>query len=391
MSIITTPSNRGKKLSKFPRGVFEKTRGSKDYWIRFAGPNGNTIRQHVGRSLSAAKELVEQRRTEVRLGKFNPETVGRNRRPKMTVAKMFSHYLPLRVNVRNKGEDQRYADFWTNLFGTIPLDELSPADLDEWKADRLQQVKPSTVNRALEYLKAFYALAVRDGHADKNPVQRVQLVRENNERHRYLLESEERALKNALCEQNFDLVLFAIHSGLRQSEQFSARWEHVDQANKTLKIPLSKHGKHRFAQLNETCLEVLDRQRQRIAKLGLGYSDWVFPGQRKLTVHRDAHNFCREYFSPALAKAKIQDFTWHDLRHTFGSRLAQRGVPLYTIESLMGHSSQEMTKRYAHLAPSQLQGAVDQLHPSSEIGTPTDTVTSTKKSEPSGNSYKHKG
>lgn len=125
--------------------------------------------------------------------------VGRQKRQKMTIREMFQTYLPLRVSVRNKVEDQRYADYWSAKFGGLELDELTPLDLEKWRVERLQKVKPSTVNRALEYLKAFYQLAVRDGHGQSNPVIKVALLEENNMRTRFLSEIEEERLDREMA------------------------------------------------------------------------------------------------------------------------------------------------------------------------------------------------
>ena len=66
-------------------------------------------------------------------------------------------------------------------------------------------------------------------------------------------------------------------------------------------------------------------------------------------------------FDPAVRDAKIEDFTWHDLRHTFASRLVMAGVPLRTVQELMGHKTLRMTERYAHLSPTHLHQAVKVL------------------------------
>jgi site-specific recombinase XerD len=92
----------------------------------------------------------------------------------------------------------------------------------------------------------------------------------------------------------------------------------------------------------------------------------------------DAHNFINRVFVPGARKAKIQDFHWHDLRHTFASRLAMRGVDLRAIAELMGHKTIQMTMRYAHLAPGYLADAVRTLDkpPKGRGGTGTNTGTS---------------
>jgi site-specific recombinase XerD len=89
-------------------------------------------------------------------------------------------------------------------------------------------------------------------------------------------------------------------------------------------------------------------------------SDWVFPSQTGITpVH--VSNFLHRVFIPAVRRAGIANFRWHDLRHTFASRLAMAGVDLRTIQELMGHKTLAMTLRYAHLSPTHLHAAVRAL------------------------------
>ena len=91
-------------------------------------------------------------------------------------------------------------------------------------------------------------------------------------------------------------------------------------------------------------------------------SEWVFPSATGETA-LDAKNFIHRVFTPALEAAKISDFHWHDLRHTFASRLVMRGVDLTTVQELMGHKTQAMTARYAHLSSAHRLAAVQKLNP----------------------------
>src|SRR5439155_17839464 len=94
------------------------------------------------------------------------------------------------------------------------------------------------------------------------------------------------------------------------------------------------------------------------------HSEWVFPNQRG-TKPIKADNFVWRAFRPALASASIQNFRWHDLRHTFASRLVMRGVDIRSVQELMGHKTITMTLRYSHLSPGHLAEAVQRRNATS--------------------------
>ena len=96
---------------------------------------------------------------------------------------------------------------------------------------------------------------------------------------------------------------------------------------------------------------------------------YVFP-TKTLETPREARNFMNRVFLPALAKAKIEGLRWHDLRHTFASRLVMAGVDLRTVQELLGHKTMEMTLRYSHLSPGHQLEAIKRLD-SRETGTTT--------------------
>src|SRR5271166_1274974 len=79
----------------------------------------------------------------------------------------------------------------------------------------------------------------------------------------------------------------------------------------------------------------------------------------------------RHWFDDAVLEAGVKNFRWHDLRHTFASRLRMKGAPLEDIADLLGHTSLTMTRRYAHLGPNKLHAVVSLLKP-----TATTTATS---------------
>ena len=128
----------------------------------------------------------------------------------------------------------------------------------------------------------------------------------------------------------------------------------MDLANSVVTIPLSKSGLTRHVFLNRTALAILQAQPSRLK------SPYVFASATGETpLH--PKNFLNRHFLPAVKRAGIVDFRWHDLRHTFASRLTMAGGDLRTVQELMGHQTITMTMRYAHLAPSHLREAVQRI------------------------------
>jgi integrase len=140
-------------------------------------------------------------------------------------------------------------------------------------------------------------------------------------------DEEEAALRDKIGEADWPVVAVAIHTGLRQSEQFKLRWEHVDFNTGVLTVPRSKHGEVRRLPINDTVSEILRSRPSRLK------SAWVFPSETGETPI-DAHNYTRRTFLPALKAAKIEGFRWHDLCHTFASRLVMGGVDIRTVQEL---------------------------------------------------------
>ena len=121
----------------------------------------------------------------------------------------------------------------------------------------------------------------------------------------------------------------------------------------------SKNGERRTIPVNDTVLSVL-RQKSKVRSLRteLVFCSHVF------TAMESGH--LRRSFRVALGKAKIENFHFHDLRHTFATRLVQAGVDLYKVQRLLGHKSPIMTQRYAHHYPESLRDGVEILD---QVGT----------------------
>lgn len=150
---------------------------------------------------------------------------------------------------------------------------------------------------------------------------------------------------------------------MRRNEQYRLRWEQVNLEVGIITILDSKNGERRHVPMNSEARRALTYFFEKRDDSG-----YVVPGTTDVRG-RD----WQRWFEQAVKRAGIKDFCWHDLRHTFASRLAMAGVPLRTIGELLGHKTLAMTMRYAHLAPAHLRDAVECLvNPTS-----TDTRTST--------------
>lgn len=147
------------------------------------------------------------------------------------------------------------------------------------------------------------------------------------------------------------LVLLSLNTGMRRGELFDLRWPDVDLLNKVLTVGgvTAKSGQTRHIPLNREALEVL--QGWKVQGTGIGL---VFPGRQGERLDN-----VRKSWAGVLKAAKITGFTWHDMRHTFASKLVMAGVPLNTVRELLGHSDLTMTLRYAHLAPDSKASAVE--------------------------------
>ena len=249
-------------------------------------------------------------------------------------------------------------------FAGRTLAEITPALVERYQAHRLETVAPSTCNREVAALKCLFNRAIRDGKATENPVRSVKLLTENNTRTRYLTDTEEKALFDALPDRFKSLVAVALHTGLRRGELLGLRWEDVDFHTDTLTVARSKHGEARRVPMNSRVRQILlDLRREQMIAARIRTQ-----GEREIL---SAYVFCDRsgnryaylsaFFSRAVRAADLVNFRFHDLRHTFASRLAMAGVDTYTIKELLGHKTLDMVSRYAHLSPSHQRQAVDRL------------------------------
>jgi site-specific recombinase XerD len=348
--------------------------GSGVWWICYYDGSGRRRREKAG-TWTAARDLYIKRKNEALRGKKLPETL---RRKTVTFAEIAKDALAYsRAHKRTYGDDVARMERILGWFRDRSADSVTPQEIERHFEESIEEEKwaPSTVNHYRSALSLTYRLAIRNGKASSNPARATRHRKEDNSRVRYLTPAEETKLR-AVIEMEwaghvpeFDL---ALHTGLRLSEMYGLEWQDVDLARRLLLVRRGKNGEARYARINSVAVKALDELRKR--------SD----GTGRVIRNLAGEPLCgpRYWFEKAIQKVGIADFHWHDLRHTFASRLAMAGVGLRAIQEAIGHKSIAMTVRYSHLAPDFLLDVVEKLVPKSsenraDTGGTTATTTAT--------------
>jgi integrase len=218
--------------------------------------------------------------------------------------------------------------------------------------ERLDEDKVSlgTVQKDVSTLRAILNKAHREGLLATSPI--FPKFKALKPRDRWLTNEEEERLVACAADHLVPLIRFAVDTGGRRAELLGLDWRQVDLARKRVVFLNTKNGEDRTVRLCDRACAIL-------ASLGPKEAGPVFKYKGK------AIRSVRTSFIAARKASGLDDVRFHDLRHTFASRLVQAGVPLYDAGQLMGHKSLEMVQRYAHLAPDYQERAIAALN---EIG-----------------------
>jgi integrase len=242
---------------------------------------------------------------------------------------------------------------WLDAFlGALMLDEITLDVIDRVKSERLKTVSKSTVNRYLAVVRSIL-LRARDEWEWIDKMPKVKLFREPPGRERSITVEQAEALLRELPAHQRDVVLFTLATGLRQSNVLRLEWSHVnlESGHAWVDADQSKNRRPIAVPLNLKGLEVLRRQ---IGK----HPARVFTYAGRPLDRANTHAWQR-----ALKRAGIENFRWHDLRHTWATWHRQSGTPTHELQRLGGWRTSVMVERYAHLAPDHLAAAANRLDP----------------------------
>jgi integrase len=282
-------------------------------------------------------------------------------------------YLPYsRETKRSHRNDASRIKPLIEFFGDKKLKDISTFEIEAYKIQRKSvpiisrhsdETKRTTrprslavINREICLLSAIFTLAIQKKDAVENPCVKVRLYPENN-RIRYLSYEEEDRLLSVLVgkrEHLRDLVLLAIHTGMREGELYKLKPGQVDFFRDVIHVTETKTDADRLVPMNQTSREILQRLVKEAKAKGYRY---LFTNPK--TGKR--YSKLKTAWKTACRLAGITNLRFHDLRHTFGTRAADAGVSLIAIAKVMGHASTATTERYAHATSEGMRKAVEAL------------------------------
>ena len=331
----------------------------KKWWVDF-GFNSQRIR-HMSpeNSRSGAKAFESLLRQRLSRGE---ELFPKEKKKCLTLKEFSEKWISSYVEINNKPSEIKNKKTYLRscllpFFGHKRLDEISSLNIEEFKAHQLKKLKPKTINGQVGTLAKCLRTAIEWGELDKMPM--IRPLRCDPEEFDYLNEEEANRLLATASEPYKTAILLALHTGMRIGELMALNWEKVDFLKKQIIVKdnfsvgvlgSTKGNKIRYIPMTQdlyTHLIALSPKEGFVLK---GPDGLRFRPECSRT---NIHKICEE--------AKLRQIGWHKLRHTFASRLAEKGVALLTIKELMGHSDIRTTMRYAHLGQHTLRDAIKVL------------------------------
>lgn len=323
------------------------------WWVDMATPNGKRIRTSTKTS---NKQLALKFEAKLKVDLFQQHQMGvmADRDFKEAV----QYYLELKHDNRTIVEYQNQLTWWCEQFKDVSLqkideDKIVQAILKKRKEDGIGN---ATCNRYLAVLRA----TLRAAHNRKwiLRVPTFKLYSEPKERVRWLTEEEVARLMWACPAKWQSMIRLSLMTGLRQSNVRAMRWDWVDLEKATLSIPgeFFKNGKDFTIPLTGEAVNAIREN------VGI-HPEFVFTHEGKPIAQISSKTW-----QATLKKAGIENFRWHDLRHTWASRMAQAGVPTQALQKLGGWQSMAMVNKYAHHDVESLRGFADRAvtpHPPS--------------------------
>ena len=314
--------------------------------------------------LTDAKLWVQEKEPLIKKGKYLTEYEA----SKHTLSELIDRYKKIELPKRNPKAQKKqnmHLDWWQEQIGDFFLSKITPALLSEYKekliterSDRAQKGRTTrtgaTANRYMASLSIVLTIACNEWQwIDENPMLKVKKFKETPKKDRFLSEEEINRLLKACFE--FDLrgenynretylfILIALTTGARYSEIHNLQWKNLDFKNRNFYFLETKNGENRGVPMVERVYKEL-LEFKKIRNIKNDYLWTTKNGKNLIDMH--------VRFYKVLEIAQIEDFRFHDIRHTVASHIAMSGGSLLDISQILGHKTMQMVKRYSHLTQS---------------------------------------
>ena len=332
-------------------GLFK--RGSV-WWMSFTYNGQQIQRSTETKDGKLAQRIFDKIKGQIAERKWFKSLPGEGITFKELMDKYLTDYSATNKAPRSFIRDKSLKDHLCKTFGNCYLVDITAPMIAEYKIKRRAEgAAPRTINYELTLMGHAFNLAIKEWEwINENPAQKVRKEKVRNTLERWLKPDEEKRLLKTAPEWLRDIVVFDIHTGLRMSELLELKWSRVDMERKTIMITEQKNRGVDTLPLNMTAFTVLCKRHA----LKNPDCDLVFPSQAGSRILN--RNLFRA-FKDALARAEIEDFRFHDLRHTFATRLVQSGVGIYEVQRLGRWKTGAMVMRYAHHNPESLRPSIE--------------------------------
>ncbi len=314
--------------------------------IKYRGRNGRIKQESVGRkgvmTKTISKEILNKREQAVKLGQ--EDMLDADIPALEDFAEEYLSYVRDTVKKRSWDRDELALRHLVDFYKGRILSNIKPQDIDDYKSSRLSKVSPATVNRELQVFRHLFNLASRwNKFFGKNPVSISGLLAVNNKKERILSLDEEKRLLASCDAYLRNIIITALYTGMRKGEILTLKWENVDLESGLITIDQtnSKSKKMRRIPINSVVRRLLLEQ-----KLKCAGNEYVFLSSKGTPYKR--HDSLTRAYSLALEKAGIKGLRFHDLRHTAATRMVELGFSIVAVKEILGHSTLDMTMRYAH-------------------------------------------
>ncbi len=328
-------------------------------WYLDAHINGTRHQRRLGKGISrsVALELAQIHRSAILKGELG---IGKKAKD-LTFDEARTKFEAWAEHEKKPHTVRSYKECLRRLeesFGGMRLSAISSFTVQKHRQARIQAGARVRANREMAVLKTLFnqclAWHVYEG---PNPVAGIKLVKEPRQRLRYLEQAEEARLLAECAEPLRSMIVVGIYCGLRlKSEALTLRWADIDMRRRLLSVQSSyaKNGQMRAIPMNSTVREALDHLPRR--------SEFVFAKPNGTPY------YAVRGFKAACGRAGLKDVTPHTTRHTFATRLIERGTDLRMVQELGGWNSLALLQRYGHVSPSRKAEAVEGLVQNSPTG-----------------------